>query len=333
MVIVSRSHLGNGHQSHLLNRIFHLSVLTAIGVLFSCTLLFKHLKQQPSPFLPSTTSTGTSLSLTSNNAPKSHTEIDVVDPFVTPMCKPHPSSCEGLCDVVGSFVRKQRYEVLSNPKSWMWYYQGVLDYYRCTNAKIIVEVGVAFGAQTAYHLKNGLDFIEEYHIVDPFLAGYDPDDPMSKEFEKAAPGSTPEEVSNAWYQAMAMDLGRDGMYMPEKNEKIDPAPGCHLRMHHEKSVAGSKLFGNLSVDAVFIDGLHTYEGVMEDILSWMPKIKVGGSLIFNDFQDPNFGVNRAVWEVVEKHNINVRMIDRTNALLGGGSDICVKGPQPMRIKN
>ena len=230
------------------------------------------------------------------------------------LCRAHPSSCEGLCDVVGSFVRKQRYGVLSNPKSWMWYYQGVLDYYRCTDAKIIVEVGVAFGAQTAYHLKNGLDFIEEYHVVDPFLAGYDPNDPMSKQFEKAAPGSTPEEVSNAWYQAMAMDLGRDGIYMPEKNEKIDPAPGCHLRMHHEKNVDGSKLFGNLSVDAVFIDGLHTYEGVMEDILSWMPKIKVGGSMILNDFGDPNFGVNRAVWEVVEKHNINVRMIDRTNAL-------------------
>ena len=98
MVIVSRSHLGNGHQSHLLNCIFHLSVLTAIGVLFSCTLLFKqHLNRQSPPFLPSTTSTSTPLSLTSsNNAPNLHTETDVVDAFVTPMCKPHPSSCEGL---------------------------------------------------------------------------------------------------------------------------------------------------------------------------------------------------------------------------------------------
>mmetsp|Transcript_4876 Transcript_4876/g.7400 ORF Transcript_4876/g.7400 Transcript_4876/m.7400 type:complete len:323 (-) Transcript_4876:159-1127(-) len=254
-----------------------------------------------------------------------------VERYATPKCAPHPAKCEGLCHTVSEFVRQRRIGTLANPKAWSWYYAGVLEYYRCSNAKIIVEVGVAWGAQTAYHLKHGSDFIEEYHVVDPFLAGYDPDDPMSKNFEAAAPGAKPEDISRAWFQGMAMDLGKDGMYMKgTADEKIDPPPGCLLRMHHAKSVEGAELFGDHSVDAVFIDGLHTYEGVLDDINAWMSKIRVGGTLIFNDFNSPAFGVNKAVWEIADKHNIKIAMIDGTNAIFGG-SQSCVKGPKPMRI--
>jgi len=254
-----------------------------------------------------------------------------VERHVTPECRPHPTKCDGLCETVSNFIRKNRFGVLKNPKTWSHYYQGVLEYYRCTNAKKIVEVGVAWGAQTAYHLKNGMDFIDEYHVVDPFMAGYDPDDPMSQQFEKAAPGSNPQQISDAMFQGMAMDLGRDGMYLPGDNEKIDPPPVCRLRMHHLKSVDGAKLFGDLSVDAVFIDGLHTYEGVMDDINAWMSKIKVGGSLIFNDFSSSKFGVNKAVWEVANKLNLKIKMIDNTNAILGG-LESCAKGPPAPRIR-
>ena len=122
------------------------------------------------------------------------------------------------------------------------------------------------------------------------------------------------------------------MYVPgNETSKIHPAPGCRLRMHHVTSVEGAKLFGDHSVDAVFIDGLHTYEGVLDDIYAWMSKIKVGGSLIFNDFNKINFGVNKAVWEVVEKHNLNLKMIDETNAVLS--SDNCAKGLMPKKFKS
>mmetsp|Transcript_28369 Transcript_28369/g.43962 ORF Transcript_28369/g.43962 Transcript_28369/m.43962 type:complete len:296 (-) Transcript_28369:15-902(-) len=198
------------------------------------------------------------------------------------------------------------------------------------NAKRIVEVGVAWGAQTAYHLKHGADFIEEYHVVDPFLAGYDANDPMSKLIAESAPDASYEDISLAWYQGMSMDLGNDGMYL--QDEPMPPA-GCRLRMHRYKSVEGAKLFGDLSVDAVFIDGLHTYEGVLEDIEAWMSKIVVGGSLIFNDFQDPHFGVNKAVWEMADRHNIKITMIDPTNAVFGG-KESCIKGPPTaVRISN
>ena len=259
-------------------------------------------------------------------------EPAAIDRFVTPSCKPHPSHCEGLCSTVSTFVQEERKLHLTTKDSWGAYYKSVHEYYRCVNAKIIVEVGIAYGSQTAYHLKHGRDFIKEYHVVDPFLAGYDKGDAASRKFQEAAPGASPKDISLAWFQGIAFDIGSNGMYVPgNETSKIHPAPGCRLRMHHVTSVEGAKLFGDHSVDAVFIDGLHTYEGVLDDIYAWMSKIKVGGSLIFNDFNKINFGVNKAVWEVVEKHNLNLKMIDETNAVLS--SDNCAKGLMPKKFKS
>lgn len=252
------------------------------------------------------------------------TTVEDVPMYFTPECKPHPTECTGMCKIVGKFLKEQRDGVLSNPTSWMWYYQGVSDYYRCIGAKKVVEVGVAFGGQTAFHLKNS-EFIEEYHVVDPFMAGYDPEDPMSKQFNLAAPDATPEDISIGWATSMAKELGNDGDYL---KEGMTPA-GCKLRMHRLKSDEGAELFGDFSVDAVFIDGLHTYEGVVVDIKAWLKKIKIGGSLIFNDYNDIHSfpGVSKAVKEEAARQNVEILMIDGTNAVIGGKKE-CAKGGKP-----
>jgi hypothetical protein len=53
-----------------------------------------------------------------------------------------------------------------------------------------------------------------------------------------------------------------------------------------------------SVDFVFIDADHTYEGVLEDIKAWLPKIKKGGWIGGHDYGNlPRFpGVKKAVDE-------------------------------------
>ena len=45
------------------------------------------------------------------------------------------------------------------------------------------------------------------------------------------------------------------------------------------------VFSNTSIDGVFIDGLHTKEGVENDISAYLPKVKSAGCLIFNDYDD------------------------------------------------
>jgi predicted O-methyltransferase YrrM len=54
-----------------------------------------------------------------------------------------------------------------------------------------------------------------------------------------------------------------------------------------------------AVDMVFVDGDHSYAGVTNDLLAWMPKVKPGGILACHDYHSPSlFDVRRAVDECV-----------------------------------
>ncbi len=73
--------------------------------------------------------------------------------------------------------------------------------------------------------------------------------------------------------------------------------GCRYHQLHENSINAASFVPDKSIDCVFVDGLHTYEGVASDILAWLPKLKrPGGSFVFNDVSSEHFlGVDRAVF--------------------------------------
>lgn len=55
-----------------------------------------------------------------------------------------------------------------------------------------------------------------------------------------------------------------------------------------------------SLDFVFIDADHSYEGCRADILAWLPKVRQGGWICGHDYENtefPRFGVKRAVDEL------------------------------------
>lgn len=49
------------------------------------------------------------------------------------------------------------------------------------------------------------------------------------------------------------------------------------------SIAASKMYEDESLDFVFIDASHDYQNVKNDILSWYPKVKIGGILAGHDY--------------------------------------------------
>jgi len=54
-----------------------------------------------------------------------------------------------------------------------------------------------------------------------------------------------------------------------------------------------------AVDMVFVDGDHSYAGVVSDLLTWMPKVKPGGFLACHDYHSPSlFDVRKAIDEHV-----------------------------------
>lgn len=78
--------------------------------------------------------------------------------------------------------------------------------------------------------------------------------------------------------------------------------------HRMTSLEATKLVEDESLDFVFIDGMHTYEAVKEDIKAWLPKIKKGGILSGDDYRGKHAKkVQPAVDELLD----NVTNIART----------------------
>lgn len=52
-----------------------------------------------------------------------------------------------------------------------------------------------------------------------------------------------------------------------------------------------------SYDLIFLDAMHTYEDVKEDIKRWYPRLRNGGTFVWHDYSHPHFeGVKQAVDE-------------------------------------
>lgn len=74
------------------------------------------------------------------------------------------------------------------------------------------------------------------------------------------------------------------------------------------SINAANHFLDNSLDFVYIDGDHSYKGVMEDITTWLPKVKPGGIIAGDDYirsdrDKKYYDVINAVDDYVEQHNI------------------------------
>ena len=51
---------------------------------------------------------------------------------------------------------------------------------------------------------------------------------------------------------------------------------------------------------LYVDGLHSYEGVRDDIKNWVPRVVKGGIIVFDDYfyESPGVGVKQAVDELL-----------------------------------
>ena len=73
--------------------------------------------------------------------------------------------------------------------------------------------------------------------------------------------------------------------------------GKRARVLHMDTVTAASQVQDASLDFVFIDADHSYEGVAADIDAWRSKVKAGGVLCGHDYGHSRFpGVKRAVDE-------------------------------------
>ena len=81
--------------------------------------------------------------------------------------------------------------------------------------------------------------------------------------------------------------------------------GKRSRILKKFSKDAANLFGDNSLDFIYIDAQHSYEGCKEDINLWWPKLKTGGIFAGHDYvngklPEGEFGVKRAVDELIKE---------------------------------
>jgi len=77
----------------------------------------------------------------------------------------------------------------------------------------------------------------------------------------------------------------------------------------ERSVEAAKQVEDGSLDLVYIDANHSYEGCLSDIQAWLPKIKPGGVLSGHDYNHDK-EINKKKWGVMKAVNETAAALDK-----------------------
>lgn len=79
---------------------------------------------------------------------------------------------------------------------------------------------------------------------------------------------------------------------PDHNGHLDNLANTFMNIYEfnerailirDYSVSASRLFQDNSLDFVYIDAAHDFDGVLTDLKAWWPKIKVGGLMAGDDY--------------------------------------------------
>ena len=194
-----------------------------------------------------------------------------------------PAVCAANCR---AFVELHQ----SNRGRWNWnYYANVSSLISSSplwSSGLVVEIGTAWGG-LALHLLGALPDVRVASI-DPFLGGYDNADTMSRYITGL----------QSKHKLSAAQVSRERGHA--MTHEIRHKHGCRYRLFNALSTEVAPLVANSTVSVLFIDGDHTLAGVLADIRAWLPKVRPGGLVVFNDFGGPfrhKFGVRSAVWRL------------------------------------
>ena len=108
-------------------------------------------------------------------------------------------------------------------------------------------------------------------------------------------GSGPEGPRKKNYHAAAVAEGNGTFAGTVHKNILECGYGEAITLIITDSLSGSRLFSDGSLDWVHLDALHDYASVRADIQAWLPKVKRGGWLSGDDYDEAKWpDVTRAV---------------------------------------
>jgi predicted O-methyltransferase YrrM len=98
----------------------------------------------------------------------------------------------------------------------------------------------------------------------------------------------------------------EGYSETDFHKRLEPVKG-YYNLIKEKSSTAVHQFQDRTIDFLMVDGDHTYEAVKEDILNFLPKMKIGGVITGDDAFAED--VRRAAFDAVKDTGLHVEIID------------------------
>lgn len=112
-------------------------------------------------------------------------------------------------------------------------------------------------------------------------------------------GSGPEGWRGKDYHAAAVQHGGGTFAGALHKNVLDCGFGDQIQLIISDSVAAARLFADASLDWVHLDARHDYASLKADIEAWLPKIKSGGWLSGDDYNEDKWPeVVRAVRDLL-----------------------------------
>ena len=121
-------------------------------------------------------------------------------------------------------------------------------------AKLFTGIGVEIGVERGHFAKVICQYADRLYAIDPW---------------KAYQG----------YREHVSQERQDGFY-EETKERLK---GLSCEVVRKFSTDAAKDFEDGSLDFVYIDANHTYESVMIDMITWLPKLRQGGIMAGHDY--------------------------------------------------
>ncbi len=94
------------------------------------------------------------------------------------------------------------------------------------------------------------------------------------------------------------ELATCGNYFEAVRDSLVPYYGNIRCLCMDSAVAAGQ-FNDGSIDGVFMDASHTFDGVMRDWVAWRPKLVPGALVILHDYNEAHPGVVAAAAEMVK----------------------------------
>jgi predicted O-methyltransferase YrrM len=146
-------------------------------------------------------------------------------------------------------------------------------YAKCNENMVVVELGSFAGESTAIFASQS--HIAKVYAIDPWMNGHE-----------------------NFYEMEKVEKSFDGRIKPYGDKVIKHKMTGDEALH---------FFEDESIDLVYIDAVHTYDAVKNDIQKWLPKIKKTGFISGHDWQIGQ--VRKAIIEILgEPHK---RFVDNS----------------------